>query len=356
MLSSQTAAYKNGRQSMLKKLMLGATAMALGTMALASAAEAATTLTLSSWLPPKHPIVADMIVPWIKEVEKATNGNVKIKILPKPLGKPPAHFDLAKDGLADVSYGVHGYQPGRFQLTKAVEMPFLGDSAVATSVAYWRMYKKHMESHNEHKGVKVLGLFTHGPGNIYNSKRPIKKLADIAGMKIRVGGGVVNQVGKNIGVTALLKPASKSYELMSNGVVDGVFFPKESIKSFKLTKLIRHATLVPGGLYNTSFFLVMNPKKFAGLSAADQAGIMKASGENFARISGKGWDDADVAGVKAMKADGVEVINATATLITEIKAKTASIEAGWVADMKKKGIDGAQIMSDLRAEITAASK
>lgn len=342
---------------MYKKMILGAAAaVALGATAFAGAAKAETNLTLSSWLPPTHPIVANMIQPWINEVEKATNGNVKIKILPKGLGKPPAHFDLAKDGQADVTYGVHGYQPGRFQLTMAAEMPFLGDSATATSVAYWRVYKKAMEKYDEHKGVVVLGMFTHGPGNIYNSKHAVQKLSDLEGLKIRVGGGVVNEVAKAINVTALLKPAPQSYELMSNGVADGVFFPKESIKSFKLTKLVRHATLVPGGLYNTSFFLVMNPAKFNALSKADREGLLKVSGEHFSRIAGKGWDDADKAGVDAMKADGVQVITASPALVADIKAKTAAIEAKWVADMKAKGIDGAKIMADLRAEIAKESK
>ncbi len=342
---------------MFRKFTLGAvTATAFAVASFGGAAQAATTLTLSSWLPPKHPIVADMIVPWIKEVEAATNGNVKIKILAKALGKPPASFDLAKDGIADITYGVHGYQPGRFQLTKAVEMPFLGDSAEAMSVAYWRIYKKDLEKYNEHKGVKVLGMFTHGPGQIYNAKRPINKLSDLAGLKIRVGGGVVNDVAKAIGVTALLKPASKSYELMSNGVADGVFFPKESIKSFRLTKLIRYATFIPGGLYNTSFFLVMNPKKFASLSKADQAAIEKVSGENFSRIAGRGWDNADKAGVAAMKAAGVQITTASPALIKEIKDKTSAIEGKWVASLKAKGIDGAKIMTDLRAAIAAAGK
>ena len=342
---------------MLKKLTLGAVAAtAFAVASFSGGAKAETTLTLSSWLPPTHPIVASMIKPWIAQVEAATKGNVKIRILAKAAGKPPAHFDLAKDGQVDITYGVHGYQPGRFQLTKAVEMPFLGDSAVATSVAYWRIYKKEMEQYNEHKGVKVLGVFTHGPGQIYNAKRPIEKLSDLHGLKIRVGGGVINDVAKTIGVTALLKPAPKSYELMSNGVADGVFFPKESIKSFKLTKLVRHATFIPGGLYNTSFFLVMNPKKFASLSKADQTAIEKVSGENFSRIAGKGWDNADLAGVAAMKADGVKVITASPALVSEIKSRTSGVESKWIASLKGKGIDGAKIMSDLRAEIVAAGK
>ncbi|WP_150522509.1 TRAP transporter substrate-binding protein [Roseibium sediminis] len=319
------------------------------------AASAETTLTLSSWLPPSHPIVANMIVPWTEEVEKATGGNVKVKILPKPLGKPPAHFDIAKDGLADVSYGVHGYQPGRFVMTKAVEMPLLGDNATATSVAYWRIHEKHLAQFDEHKGVKLLGLFTHGPGHIFNSVRPIEKLADLDGLKIRVGGGVVNDVAKSIGATALLKPAPESYELMSAGVADGVFFPQESIKSFKLTGLVKHGTLVPGGLYNTSFFLVMNPASFDKLSAEDQAAIMSVSGEHFAKIAGKGWDDADAAGNAAMTESGIALITASDDLVAEIKDKTAAVEAAWVDAVKEQGLDGAAVMVDLRAEIAKAS-
>jgi len=342
---------------MFRKFTLGAVAAtAFAVASFGGVAQAATTLTLSSWLPPKHPIVANMIVPWINQVEAATNGNVKIRILAKPLGKPPAHFDIAKDGLADISYGVHGYQPGRFQLTKAVEMPFLGDTATAMSIAYWRIYKKHLEQYNEHKGVKVLGVFTHGPGQIFNAKRPIEKLADFDGLKIRVGGGVINDAAKAMGVTALLKSAPSSYQLMSNGVADGTFFPKESIKSFKLTKLVRHATLVPGGFYNTSFFLVMNPKSFAGLSKADQAAMEKVSGENFARLSGNAWDAADMAGVAAMEADGVKIITASPAFVSEIKSKIDGIEGSWIASLKAKGIDAGKIMSDLRSEITAAGK
>jgi len=329
---------------------VAAGALMASAMTIGGASQAATTLTLSSWVPPTHPIVAYMIKPWIAEVEKATKGDVKIKILPKALGKPPAHFDLAKDGIADITYGVHGYQPGRFLLTKIVELPFFGDNAVATSVAYWRIYKKYLEKFNEHKGVVVLGLFTHGPGEIFNSKLPITTLDNLKGLKIRVGGGVVNDIAKATGATPLLKPATKSHELLANGVADGVFFPKESVKSFKLTKLIKYATFVPGGLYNTSFFLVMNPKKFNSLPKKDQDAIMSVSGENFARIAGKGWDKADEAGVAAMKAAGIEIIDASKTLLREIKEKTDPIEAKWIKDASAKGLDAAKALKELRAE------
>ncbi len=332
------------------KALFAAGAVAFG-MTGAIPAWAETTFTLSSWLPPKHPIVANMIVPWAKQVEEATGGNVKIKILAKALGKPPAHFDLARQGQADITYGVHGYQPGRFLLTKAAEVPFLGNTAEDISVAYWRIHKKYLEKANEHKGVHVLGIFTHGPGQMFNAKRPIEKIDDLKGLKIRVGGGIINDLTSAMGATALLKSATKAHELLSHGVADGTFFPTESIKSFKLTKLVHFGTVIPGGLYNTSFFLVMNPKKFAGLSAADQAAMMKVSGENFARISGKAWDAADAAGIAAMQKDGVSLIAASTGLMGQIRKVSKPIEEAWIAKVKEKGLDGAKILADLRAEI-----
>ncbi|MCP4295823.1 MAG: TRAP transporter substrate-binding protein, partial [Proteobacteria bacterium] len=268
-------------------------------------------LRLSSWLPPKHPIVANMIVPWIKNVNTITEGRVNIKILAKGLGHPKVHFDIAKDGLADVTYGVHGYQPGRFFMTKSVELPFFGDSAEATSVAYWRVHQKHLAKVNEHRGVQLLSVFTHGPGAIHNSKKDINSVADLKGMKFRVGGGIVADVTKSLGMIGLLKPASKNYEILSRGVADGTLLPLESLKSFRITKLVPHTTIVPGGLYNTSFFLVMNRNTFKSFSMKDQEGVMRVSGEAFARLSGRAWDAADKVGLQATKDDGATVTTAS---------------------------------------------
>ena len=330
---------------------------AIGIASFGLAAKAETVLTLSSWLPPGHPIVAQMIKPWAENVKKATNGRVTVQILAKGLGHPKVHFDIAKDGLADVTYSVHGYTPGRFLATKAVEMPFLSDSAEALSVAYWRVHEKYLAKADEHKGVKLLGLFTHGPGGIHTAKKDIRSVADMAGLKYRIGGGVVNDVAKSLGTVPLLKPASKNYELLSNGVADGTFLPMESIKSFKLLDLVPHTTRIPGGLYNVSFFLVMNKDKFNSLSKEDQAAIESVSGEAFAKLAGKAWDKVDREGIAAMKANGNTVITADDAFIADIKERTSHIEAAWTKEIKEKyGIDGVAVMKAIREEVASYGK
>jgi TRAP-type C4-dicarboxylate transport system substrate-binding protein len=334
---------------MFAKRLTAAVIAATGLLAVAPVT-AQTTLTLSSWVPPQH-LLTQALVEWASEVEKASNGRIKYTLLPKSVAAPPGTFDAVRDGLADVSFSVDGYTPGRFVLTRIAEFPQLGDTATTVSVAYQRISRRYFAKADEHKGVKVLTVFTHGPGEIYNTKRPIKTLDDLKGLRIRVGGGMINELAKNLGVDALLKPAPQSYEILSTGVADGVFFPAESVVSFKLEKLIKYATLVPGGLYNTSFAFIMNPATYGKLSAADKKVIDDWSGEKLARLIGKHWDRGDRIGRAALQANNVAVITADAAFLKALDAKIGPLEQSWYKLAAQKGVDGKKVLADFRAEI-----
>ncbi|RPH45301.1 MAG: TRAP transporter substrate-binding protein [Burkholderiales bacterium] len=318
----------------------------------AGTASAQVVLTASSWLPPTHTLSQSQ-AKWCEEVAQATQSRVKCNILPKAVVAPPGTFDAVRDGLADLSYSVHGYTPGRYVLTQMAELPFLGDSAEANSVAYQRMYDKHLsKAGNEHKGLKVLTVFTHGPGIVFNTKKPLNSLADLQGLKFRVGGGMVNEIGKALGANITLKPAPESYELLSSGVMDGTWFPAESVESFKIDKVIKHKTTFPGGLYNTSFAFVMNEGTWNKISKADQAAIEKLSGEAGARLFGRGWDAVDRRANAFMQSAGVVNTLASKAFVDEIRGKTAPLEQKWIADAKAKGLTNAeQVLKEFRAEI-----
>ena len=144
-------------------------------------ASAQTTLNVSMWLPHNHPITVEMLMGFCKSVETDTAGRIKCNLLAKPVVAPPQTFDAVRDGLADISYTVHGYNQGRFPLSEMAELPFLGETAEAVSVAYQQIYDKHLKKHDEHKGVHTLAVFTHGPGQIFNTRRPIVSLKDLEG-------------------------------------------------------------------------------------------------------------------------------------------------------------------------------
>lgn len=329
---------------------LAASAAVAAGLCAATPALAQTTLTLSSWVPPQH-LLTRAMVDWAKEIEKATNGRVKNNLVPKAVASPPGTFDAVRDGLADISFTVDGYTPGRFVLTRVAEFPQLGDSSGTVSVGYNRIHERYLAKFDEHKGVKVLAVFTHGPGQIYNTKRAIKSIGDLEGLKIRVGGGMVNDVAKALGVNALLKPAPESYEIISTGVADGLFFPAESIVSFKLVELIKHVTLVPGGLYNVSFTFVMNPGTYGKLSAGDKKAVDAFSGERLARHIAKYWDEGDRVGVEAMKKANIPTVNADAAFLAALQSKVGPLEQAWFKAAGEKGLDGPKTLAELRAEI-----
>jgi TRAP-type C4-dicarboxylate transport system substrate-binding protein len=334
----------------MQRFTIGAAAFAVGMLG-AGAAQAQVVLTASSWLPPTHTLSMTQ-AKWCEEVGAATSNRVRCNILPKPVVAPQGTFDAVRDGLADLSYSVHGYTPGRYVLTQMAELPFLGDSAESNSVAYQRIWDKYFAKANEMKGLKVIAVFTHGPGIVFNTKKPITSLADLQGLKFRVGGGMVNEVGKALGANITLKPAPESYELLSSGVMDGTWFPAESVESFKIDKVIKHKTTFPGGLYNTSFAFVMNEGTWNKISKADQAAIEKLSGEYAARMFGRGWDGVDRRANAFMQTAGVVNTQADKKFVDEVKSKTNVLEQKWIADAKAKGVANPEaVLKEFRAEI-----
>lgn len=314
-------------------------------------ASAQTVLTMSSWVPPTHSLTRDVLVVWSKQVEAATNGRVKFEMLPKHPSAPPGTFDAVRDGLVDVSFVTASYTPARHPLPLMAELPGAGATAEINSVAFSRIHWKYFQPANEYKGVKLLGVFTHGPGQMFTVKKPVTSVADLAGMKIRTGGGIAEAAAKALGASPFVKPAPESYELLSSGVADGTFFPSESIVSFKLDKVVKYATYFPGGFYSSSFGFFMNEDKWNKLSKQDQDAIWSVSGEHLARLAGKSWDAADRGGFEALKAAGVQIIDASPAFVADVRKRTEPLVQDWIKSANAKGVDGAKAWAEYQDEL-----
>jgi TRAP-type C4-dicarboxylate transport system substrate-binding protein len=318
--------------------------------ALATPAAAQTTLTFSSWVPPTHHLTIWQ-VNWAADVEKATGGRVKFQSLPKAPAAPPGTFDAVRDGLMDMSYVTASYTPARHALPLIAELPGAGATAEINSVAFSRIHWKYFHKVGEYNGVKLISVFTHGPGQMFNTKRAINSLADLKGMKIRTGGGIAEKFGNLLGASAFVKPAPESFELLNSGVADGVFFPLESIVSFKLDTVLKHATIFPGGFYSSSFGFFMNQDKWNKLAKQDQAIIEKHGFEYAARSNGKSWDTADQKGLEGLKKAGVAINSANPAFVKEVMAKAKALADDWIKAANAKGVDGAKVLAEFRAEL-----
>lgn len=306
---------------------------------------------LSSWLPPAHPIVKNVIQPWADQVAEVTDDRITVRILPRPLGPPPAHFDMAADGIADITYGLHSFTTDdRFLRSRIGQFSFLGDDAAKTSVAYWDVYGGDLDAAAEHAGTHLLGLWVHGPGMFHNNQHKIETPEDFAGLKIRVPGGYTAELTEALGVTTQFMGPGDVYEKLSTGVIDGVTFPAEALKAFNLSQHVKYTMTVPGGLYNTSWFMVMNEDRWADLSEEDQAAISQISGVVLAETAGEAWNAADAGGLEDGAAHGVEFHEASEAVLARVQDIASEKEAEWTEAVSAQGFDGAAALSALREQ------
>lgn len=333
------------------KNIINAIALAAG-LALSPVAgfAADTVLTISSWAPPTHGINAKLWPEFTRMLEEATEGRVSAEVK-FGLGSPPAQFDLVLDGAADVTWIFHGYNPGRFVATKMIELPGYEGNAEAASAAYWSAYETFLAAANEHEGVKVLAMMTHGPG-VLHSESEVTSLDQIEGMKLRLGGGVSGDVGTALGATGIRVPAPKVYETLASRAADGVMMPMEARAGFKLFEVAPHSYVVPGGFYRGSFAIVMNQETYDGLAEADRAALDAIAGATLSRVAGKVWDEIDGIGLATVAAnDGNTLTEASAQDAAKWQELTGPLIEGVLAEVSAKGIDAPAVQAFIAKEM-----
>ena len=327
--------------------------IAASVLSVTAALSADYTLTISSWAPPGHGLNAQMWPNLIKMMEEATDGRVTAEVK-FGLAPPPAQMDLVLDGAADMTVIFHGYNSGRFTATKLIELPGDEGSAEAASVAHWRVHEKHLHAANEHRGVKLIGLHTHGPAQLH-SDTLVTSLDQVSGLKVRVPGGVGSDVATALGATGIQVPAPKVYETLASKAADGVVMPMETRGGFKLIEVAKNVYEMPGGFYRGSFAYIMNEETFAGLPEDIQKALEEnVFGEPASRMAGKVWDGIDAAGYEITGAtDGNSINKATDADLTTYNGIADGIIANVVAAVGEKGIDAEAARAMIQAEMAA---
>lgn len=318
-------------------------------------AQAKTELIMSSWAPTVHWMHTKGLKPWAEKINAATEGRISVRILPKPLAGPSAHFDLARKGTADISWGLYSYQPTRFKLMSVFELPLLGDNAEAASIATWRVFKKHLEQDASQKGVKILGLFTHGGSGIHHSHKSVTTLEDLKGQKVRIGGPAQKEIIESMGGVAVGAPQSKSYEMITSKAVDATLSAWEMTSSLGLTDIAPYHSFVPGGMYDAVFFLAMNEKKFNSLTPQDQAAIMSVSGEAVSRMFGQEFHARNQQVLNQLQENG-QVKTVSPEFLDKLALIRQELVTEWIDYAKDKGYEAPeQIVSDFKSAYQAAA-
>ncbi|MDP7150501.1 MAG: TRAP transporter substrate-binding protein [Paracoccaceae bacterium] len=311
-------------------------------------------LKMHGFLPLGATIPAQIIQPWIDQVEENSNGSIQIEHFGAMAlgGTPPELFDQVVDGVTDIAWTVIGYTPGRFPSTEVMELPFMVSDARSASSALWQITEGQLMD-TEFKDVKVLGTWVHGPG-MFHTADPVEVPSDLEGMKIRGGSRMVNQLLEATGATPVGMPVPAVPEALSKGVIDGTTIPWEVTGTLKVPELVTNHTEFDGpALYVLTFVMAMNKDTWNSLSAEQQAAVEAASGLQFSIFAGGTQEDADA----PARAVAVELGNNIITVSEEDAAKWAEVVNpiidGWKVDMETRGIDG-QALIDQANDLMAA--
>ena len=336
------------------KLMMAALALA-GASATSLAADV--TLRMHQMLPPQATIPAKALAPWAAKVEKESGGRIKVQQFPSMQlgGKPPELFDQAKDGVADITWTVLGYTPGRFPKTEAFELPFSSGSAESASKAFHAFVEKY--AMEEFADVKIIAVHVHGPGLIH-SREPVTKLEDMKGLKVRGGSRVINIMLEQLGATPVGMPVPAVGEALSKGVIQATTIPWEVVPSVKVQQIVKNHTTFSGdkGLYSQTFVVAMNKAAYNKLPADLKKVIDNNSGIETAGLFGRAMDEGDKAGLAAARAAGNNIITLDAAETQRWQRAAAGVRAIWYKEVGEKGIDGPKLAAEAEALIAKYAK
>jgi TRAP-type C4-dicarboxylate transport system substrate-binding protein len=317
----------------------------IGSVSFASAQEKTFELKLSHWLPASHPL-HKAIEEWGAAVEKASGETLHYKIFPaQQLGKAFDHYDMARDGIADLTYVNPGYQPGRFPLIGAGELPFLMSSAKGGSMGLDAWYRKYAEK--EMKDVKYCLAFIHSPSSFHSRTKKILVPDDVKGMKVRPAHATMANFVTLLGGTNVQSSAPEVRDIIERGVADAVTFPWGSLVLFGIDKVTKYHMDSP--LYVTTFVFVFNKDKYNEMSARQKKAIDDNCNTEAAGRVGEPWGKFEDAGLDKVKAQADhEVYTLTPAELAQWKKAADPLTKTWADGVKKTGVDAEGAMKELR--------
>jgi TRAP-type transport system periplasmic protein len=326
----------------------GACALAIG--ASSANADSPVELRLAHWVPPTHPIQVHGMEQWAESINEASDGTITVTIYPgQQLGQAGDHYDMARDGIADIAFVNPGYQPGRFPIIAAGELPFLVTNAKGGSAAIDAWYRQYAEE--EMSDVKFCLVHLHSPGT-FHSRAPIRVPADINGMNVRPAHATMAAFISELGGQNFQVSAPESRDALERGVADAITFPWNSILLFGIDAGVSYHLDMP--FYATTFAWVMNQASYDNLSEARSQVMDDHCTTEWAERVATGWADYEDSGRdKLLGMEGHEGSSRRRGSGGLARGGRAAARALGRAGVRDGGHDPDEVMSGLMSELEA---
>ena len=288
--------------------------------------------------PHKNTVLADE---WAKEIGKRTQGKVKITVFPGGTLTPADKcYDGVVKGISDIGMSCLSYTRGKFPLSEVIDLPL----GYKTGISATRLINQYFQKFQpkELEEVKVLYLHAHGPG-ILHTKKPVAKLEDLKGLRIR-STGLSAKVVAALGATPVAMPMGETYDALKRGMVDGSMAPSESLEGWKWGEVVKSTTQSFGSAYSTGFFVVMNKEKWSALPP-DVQKTMDQVNREWIEKTGRNWDEIEKSGVVFAQKLGNQVIALSATENKRWEDAVKPLLQEYAVNMKSKGLPGEETLN-----------
>jgi len=297
-------------------------------------------LTYSIFFPAPHKNTV-LAGEWAKEIEKRTQGKVKITLFPGGTLTPADKcYDGVVKGISDIGMSVLGYTRGKFPLTEVIDLPLGYKNGISATRLINQYFAKFQPK--EFEEVKVLYLHAHGPG-ILHTKKPVAKLEDLKGLRIR-STGLSSKVVAALGGTPVAMPMGETYDALKRGMADGSMAPIESLEGWKWGEVVKCTTESFGSAYTSGFFVAMNKDKWNSLPA-DAQKIIDTVNQEWIEKTGKIWDAIDKSGKAFSSKLGNQIISPSADENKRWGEAVKPILQDYVNAMKAKGLPGEEALA-----------
>lgn len=324
--------------------------LALTVAAFAAQAAGATDLRLAHWLPPQHTLQTTGFEPWIKAINEASGGKITMTIFPaQQLGSATDHYDMARDGIADITFVNPGYQPGRFPIIALGEVPFMVSNAKSGSKAFDGWYKAYAAK--EMADIHVCMAFLQDPGTLH-SREAIKLPADLKGKNVRPAQATVASYIALLGGASVQVPAPEAREIIARGAADAITFPWDSVYLFGIDAATKYHLDMP--LYTTTFVMAVNKATYEGMPADERKAFDDHCTGEWAEKISAGWADKEASGrERALSESDHIVYKPTAEEAQLWKASAAPLMDKWKEQVKAAGADPDAVLTAFRGALSA---
>jgi TRAP-type C4-dicarboxylate transport system substrate-binding protein len=301
--------------------------------------EKAVSLNYSIHFPAPHTVTA-LAREWGKEVEKRTDGKVKVTVFPGgTLLAPDKCYDGVVKGIADIGFAVPALTRGRFPLTEIIDLPLGYRSGMGATRLINDYYQKFKPK--EFDDVQIMYLQAHGPA-ILHSKRAVNKIEDFKGLKVRCT-GLAAKIVMGLGGAPVAMPVGEAYDALSRGVVDASLGSMEALEGWRWAEVAKFSTEGTGFANTTAFFVFMNKKKWNALSPDAQKAIEKINQE-WVEKEGKNWDAIDKAGREFGLKMGSKIITLSKEENERISKALKPLFDEYLKKMKDNGLPGEEVL------------